>query len=126
MAACNLVLGSYQYASRDSLGFAIKATACVINGELKEIFKHPKTDDGTKNSLKGLIAVYQDVYYAEDQVTPEVGCLETVFEDGVLKKEYTLKEIRQRINEGLNHPFGKEACKKRLLVQEIWKANSRL
>lgn len=61
MAACNLVLGvgSYQYASRDSLGFAIKATACVINGELKEIFKHPKTDDGTKNSLKGLIAVYQ-------------------------------------------------------------------
>lgn len=115
MAACNLVLGvgsfSYQYASRDSLGFAIKATACVINGELKEIFKHPKTDDGTKNSLKGLIAVYQDVngvYYAEDQVTPEVesgGCLETVFEDGVLKKEYTLKEIRQRINEGLYGKF---------------------
>lgn len=61
MAACNLVLGvgSYQYASRDSLGFAIKATACVVNGELKEIFKHPKTDDGTKNSLKGLIAVYK-------------------------------------------------------------------
>lgn len=61
MAACNLVLGvgsySYQYASRDSLGFAIKATACVVNGELKEIFKHPKTDD--KNSLKGLIAVYK-------------------------------------------------------------------
>lgn len=115
MAACNLVLGvgsfSYQYASRDSLGFAIKATACVVNGELKEIFKHPKTDDGTKNSLKGLIAVYQDVngvYYAEDQVTPEVesgGCLETVFEDGVLKKEYTLKEIRQRINEGLYGKF---------------------
>ena len=90
---------------------AIKATACVINGELKEIFKHPKTDDGTKNSLKGLITVYQDangVYYAEDQVTPEVesgGCLETVFEDGILKKEYTLKEIRQRVNEGLYGKF---------------------
>lgn len=115
MAACNLVLGvgsfSYQYASRDSLGFAIKATACVINGELKEIFKHPKTDDGTKNSLKGLIAVYQDVngiYYAKDQVEEEEeygGCLETVFEDGVLKKEHTLKEIRQRINEGLYGKF---------------------
>ena len=115
MVACNLVLGvgsfSYQYASRDSLGFAIKATACVINGELKEIFKHPKTDDGTKNSLKGLIAVYQDangIYYAKDQVTPEVengGCLETVFEDGILKKGYTLKEIRQRVNEGLYGKF---------------------
>ena len=115
MAACNLVLGvgsfSYQYASRDSLGFAVKATACVVNGELKEIFKHPKTDDGTKNSLKGLIAVYQDVngiYYAKDQVTPEVedeGCLETVFENGILKKEYTLKEIRQRVDKGLYGKF---------------------
>lgn len=111
MAACNLVLGvgsySYQYASRDSLGFAIKATACVVNGELKEIFKHPKTDDGTKNSLKGLIAVYKGLdgkYTATDQVSIEEekeGCLETVFEDGILKKEYSLEEIRQRIDHGL-------------------------
>lgn len=125
MAACNLVLGvgsySYQYASRDSLGFAIKATACVVNGELKEIFKHPKTDDGTKNSLKGLIAVYKGLdgkYTATDQVSIEEekeGCLETVFEDGILKKEYSLEEIRQRIDHG--HPFGKEACKKRLLEE---------
>ena len=76
MAACNLVLGvgSYQYASRDSLGFAIKATACVVNGELKEIFKH---DDGTKNSLKGLIAVYKgldedfELYTNESPVFPK-------------------------------------------------------
>ena len=111
MAACNLVLGvgsySYQYASRDSLGFAIKATACVVNGELKEIFKHPKTDDGTKNSLKGLIAVYKGLdgkYTATDQVSIEEekeGFLETVFEDGILKKEYSLEEIRQRIDHGL-------------------------
>lgn len=79
----------------------------MINGELKEIFKHPKTDDGTKNSLKGLIAVYQDVngiYYSEDQVSPEVeegGCLETVFEDGILKKEYSLQNIRERINKSI-------------------------
>ena len=111
MAACNLVLGvgsfSYQYASRDSLGFAIKATACVINGELKEIFKHPKTDDGTKNSLKGLIAVYQDdkgKYYAVDQVSEkeeQEGCLETVFLNGILTKDYSLSEIRKRINESI-------------------------
>lgn len=111
MAACNLVLGigsySYQFASRDSLGFAIKATACMINGELKEIFKHPKTDDGTKNSLKGLITVEQEdngKYYAVDQVSPKeemCGCLETVFENGILKKEYSLKEIRERIDNSL-------------------------
>lgn len=127
MAACNLVLGvgsySYQYASRDSLGFAIKATACVVNGELKEIFKHPKTDDGTKNSLKGLIAVYKGLdgkYTATDQVSIEEekeGCLETVFEDGILKKEYSLEETDKELTMDFNHPFGKEACKKRLLEE---------
>lgn len=112
MAACNLVLGvgsfSYQYASRDSLGFAVKATACVINGELKEIFKHPKTDDGTKNSLKGLVAVYKNIpdgrYYVVDQVSEkeeQQGCLETIFLNGVLTKDYSLSEIRKRIDESI-------------------------
>lgn len=111
MAACNLVLGvgsyTYQFKSRDSLGFAVKATACKVNGVLKEIFKQPKTDDGTKNSLKGLIMVTLDVndnYVAIDQVSEEeekTGCLETVFKDGVLCKDYTLAEIRERVNKSL-------------------------
>ena len=110
LAACNLVLGvgsfTYQFKSRDSLGFAIKATACVINGELKEIFKHPKTDDGTKNSLKGLIRVEREAgkYVAYDQQSTaqeKKGCLETVFLNGKLTKEYTLREIRENIIETL-------------------------
>lgn len=51
---------TYQYKSRDSLGFAMKATWCQVNGEGREIFKDPKTDDGTKKSLKGLICVQSD------------------------------------------------------------------
>lgn len=96
-----------EYYGANSDNELIAATACVINGELKEIFKHPKTDDGTKNSLKGLIAVYKCLdgkYTATDQVSIEEekeGCLETVFEDGILKKEYSLEEIRQRIDHGL-------------------------
>ena len=110
MAACNLVLGvgsyTYQFKSRDSLGFAVKATACVINGELKEIFKQPKTDDGTKNSLKGLIKVEltDNAYVAIDQVSIEeekTGCLETVFKDGKLYKDYSLSDIRKRIDSTL-------------------------
>lgn len=110
MAACNLVLGvgsfTYQFKSRDSLGFAVKATACVINGELKEIFKQPKTDDGTKNSLKGLIKVElaDNTYVAIDQVSIEeekTGCLETVFKDGKLYKDYSLSDIRKRIDSTL-------------------------
>lgn len=110
MAACNLVLGvgsfTYQFKSRDSLGFAMKATAVRVNDELRPIFKQPKTDDGTKNSLKGLIYVEKvgDQYIAHDEVTEEQeqqGCLETVFKDGKLLKDYTLAEIRERVDSTL-------------------------
>ena len=109
-AATNLVLGvgsyTYQYKSRDSLGFAMKATWCQVNGEGREIFKDPKTDDGTKKSLKGLICVQSDgnKYIAEDQVTKEQeekGYLQTVFEDGKLVKEWTLSEIRSAVNNSI-------------------------
>lgn len=106
-AATNLVLGigsyTYQYRTRDSLGFAMKATWCQINGEPKEIFKQPKTDSGMKNSLKGLICVEMDKdgkFFATDCVSKEeetYGCLEVVFEDGKLIKEYSLAEIRERL-----------------------------
>ena len=107
-AATNLVLGigsyTYQYRTRDSLGFAMKATWCQINGEPKEIFKQPKTDGGMKNSLKGLIQVLKDEngrYYANDCVSKEeedVSCLTTVFLNGELTKDFSLSEIRNRLN----------------------------
>lgn len=109
-AATNLVLGvgsfTYQYKSRDSLGFAMKATWCQVNGEEREIFKNPKTDDGTKKSLKGLICVQEkdNKYIAEDQVSEEqeeTGCLQTVFEDGKLVKEYALEEIRHNVDNSI-------------------------
>lgn len=106
-AATNLVLGigsyTYQYRTRDSLGFAMKATWCQINGEPKEIFKSPKTDSGMKKSLKGLIRVDKDengIYCATDCVSKaqeEGGCLEVVFENGELKRKVSLKEIRERL-----------------------------
>lgn len=106
-AATNLVLGigsyTYQYRTRDSLGFAMKATWCQVNGEAREIFKSPKTDSGMKKSLKGLIRVEQDpdgIYYATDCVSKEQeagGCLETVFEDGKLVKDVSFSEIRERL-----------------------------
>lgn len=106
-AATNLVLGvgsyTYQFKSRDSLGFAMKATWCMVNGEGREIFKDPKTDSGTKKSLKGLIKVVLEdgKYKAIDQVSKEEeesGELHTVFENGNLTKDYTLSEIRERVN----------------------------
>lgn len=90
-AATNIVLGigsyTYQYNTRDSLGFAAKGawfeveerdescknctnSDCIEAEKLEakdclvkksyNIYKDPVTDDGTKKSLKGLQAVHQD------------------------------------------------------------------
>lgn len=84
----------------------INATACTTKGQPREIFKHPKTDDGTKNSLKGLIRVEEEngKYVAYDQQTKDAelgGCLKTVFVNGDLVREYSLSEIRERVNSTL-------------------------
>lgn len=110
-AATNLVLGvgsyTYQYKSRDSLGFAMKATWCQVNGEGREIFKDPKTDNGMKKSLKGLIRIDKDLfgnYEAVDQVSPseeEKGELKTVFKNGILTKDWSLSEIRENVDESI-------------------------
>ena len=109
-AATNLVLGvgsfTYQFKSRDSLGFAMKATWCQVNGEEREIFKDPKTDEGTKKSLKGLICVQGEPnkYVAIDQVSKDMessSYLQTVFEDGKLITDWSLSEIRENVNNSI-------------------------
>lgn len=61
-ASSNIVFGvgsyTYQYLTRDTLGFAIKATFAVIDENGYNIFKAPKTDSG-KNSAKGLLSVVE-------------------------------------------------------------------
>ena len=73
-ASTNVVLGigsfTYQYNTRDTFGFAMKATYGEVNGEGREIYKDPITDDGTKKSAKGLIKIEKidDSYRLMDQV----------------------------------------------------------
>lgn len=104
-AASNIVFGvgsyTYQYVTRDTFGFAMKATYGEVNGEGRELFKDPVTDSGIKKSAKGLIVVHRDengdYSYVDGQETDEGGELEVVFENGVLCKDQTLSEIRDRI-----------------------------
>jgi nicotinamide phosphoribosyltransferase len=88
--------------TRDTFGFAVKATYGEVNHEGREIFKDPVTDDGTKKSAKGLLKVEEvnGTYKLIDQVTPEQeteGALVTVFEEGKMVKDYSLSEIRTRL-----------------------------
>lgn len=105
-ASSNTVFGvgsyTYQYNTRDSLGYAMKATFGVVNGEGREIFKDPATDTGTKKSARGLLRVdkVDGEYVLRDQVTWEEeagGELETIFKDGKMVKETTLQEVRDRL-----------------------------
>ena len=87
----NIVFGvgsyTYQYVTRDTYGFAMKATYAEINGEAKELFKDPITTGSViKKSAKGLLKVILEEgnYKLIDQITAEEerkGELKTVFKN---------------------------------------------
>lgn len=105
-ASSNVVFGigsyTYQYLTRDSFGFAIKATAGTVNGEFREIQKDPVTDSGTKKSACGYIRVeeVEGEFVQHDRQTREQmegGALEVVFRDGEMVKQDTFSAIRNRL-----------------------------
>lgn len=105
-ASTNVVLGigsfTYQYNTRDTFGFAMKATYGEVNGEGRAIFKDPITDDGTKKSAKGLMKIELEngTYKLIDEVSWEEeskGELKEVFRDGKLLVDVSLAEIRKNI-----------------------------
>lgn len=96
-----------QSINRDTQRFAWKASAIRRGGIWSDVYKNPKTDP-TKASKGGrfkvsnasghfvTIPVKSGLQgYAETMEPGDI--LETVFENGEIKKEYTLKEIRQRV-----------------------------
>lgn len=121
-AANNVVLGigsyTYQYVTRDSLGFALKVTCGTIDGVETPMFKDPITDkvagNSFKKSQKGLCYVtygddgrmtYTDGWTSEtladeEKRTGKKNLLIPVFKDGKLLVDYTLDEIRDRLNDG--------------------------
>ncbi len=108
-ASNNVVLGigsfTYQYNTRDTFGLACKATWVQVKGEGTPCFKDPITDNGTKKSAKGLLAVQAAgdgrLTVAMDvtrQVEVNHNLLETVFLNGKLEREETFAGIRDRLN----------------------------
>jgi nicotinamide phosphoribosyltransferase len=114
-ASTNVVLGigsfTYQYNTRDTFGFAMKATYVEVNKpkfagdfnpEGREIFKDPITDDGTKKSATGLLRVTtgEDGYKLVDRQTwasEQTGELKTIYSDGNFYNQTTLTEIRGKL-----------------------------
>lgn len=120
-ASSNVVLGigsyTYQYVTRDTYGFAMKATYGEVMktygdyakvAEPRPIFKDPKTDDGTKKSAYGLLMVEEECYGSGISVRENVsweeeakGILIPIFKDGKALNLTTLAEIRGRVEKYL-------------------------
>lgn len=112
-ASANVVLGigsfTYQFVTRDTWGFAVKATFGRVNGIDRNIFKDPKTDQGSasKKSAKGLLRVIRDEHDVlrlvecstwADYMDDDKNLLRPVFRDGKLLREHNLAELRSSIS----------------------------
>lgn len=110
IASTNVVFGigsyTYQYNTRDTLGFAVKATYAEVNKEPRKLFKNPITDSGVKKSAKGLLSVgrtqdnklicIEDVDFTKER---EMSLLETKYLDGVFVNcDSTVNSVREHIN----------------------------
>ncbi len=106
-ASTNVVLGvgsfTYQYVTRDTFGFAMKATAAIVNDEERFLFKDPVTDSGLKKSLRGRIAVVDrgngleaiDGLNRDDKVLDDL--LKTVYINGVMDRMQTFNNVQDTL-----------------------------
>lgn len=109
--------GLLQQLDRDTQRFAMKMCAAVINGEMREVFKQPKTDP-SKASKKGyltLLAAKPDhpnpaargyTYGSTNMfgVVSDADVMETVFENGKALVEFSLDEARALSDAQANYP----------------------
>lgn len=111
-ASCNIVFGigsyTYQYNTRDTFGFAVKATAVQVDDEVIELFKAPKTEKDTlKKSAKGFLRVVKDeannfVLQQEQEfgiaeIPTHSGELKLMYSNSVFTNPITLAEVTANI-----------------------------
>ena len=94
--------------TRDTFSSCIKATYCEIDNRPYPIFKDPK-DGGFKKSQRGCCIVtkdenqqlsFQDGYTWEQACESKDNLLDTVYINGKLIKEQSLREIREILHNG--------------------------
>jgi nicotinamide phosphoribosyltransferase len=98
-----------QNVNRDTMKFAMKASAIEIDGRWSEVYKDPVTDSG-KRSKRGRLALVRDRGVLRTVRREDVGArgnvLRTVYRDGRLLVDETFDTIRARVRsaEGASAP----------------------
>lgn len=108
----NMVFGigsyTYEYCTRDTNGFAMKATAVRRGDKVEAIFKKPVTDSGEKTSHVGIPCVYKTddspsekpVYFVKTTTEPaelDNCAFQKVFSNGDLLVQHNFNDIRKRV-----------------------------
>lgn len=103
----NIVFGMggalLQQVNRDTYKFAFKTSNAIINNSDFEVYKQPKTMP-EKNSKPGRVYLVYNKEAGRYQTVKHVPkfhyepAMETVFEDGIIKKIQTVDEIRGRLD----------------------------
>ncbi|AYR03235.1 nicotinate ribosyltransferase [Gordonia phage Octobien14] len=104
-ASTNVVFGvgsyTYQHNTRDTFGSAMKATWAEVDGKGVNLLKDPITDDGTKKSATGRLAVVNSEYGGDlkliERATPEAeqwSLLKPIWENGQFVQRVTFADVR--------------------------------
>lgn len=106
-ASTNWVAGigsySYQMITRDTFGSAVKATYVEVDGEGRNIQKDPETDDGTKKSATGRLAVLYTadgtLYLVQEATDEQIAqsVIQPVWENGKFLKHFAYSEVRANL-----------------------------
>jgi len=112
-ASTNIVYGlgsyTYQYVTRDTFASAIKATWVSVGTESRSIAKDPVTDNGTKKSAKGRLAVVRNTEGELVLLDEEAGAtaentpfneLKTVWRNGEFLRYQSFAEVRNVLANG--------------------------
>lgn len=107
-ASTNVVFGvgsfTYQYNTRDTFGSAMKATWAEVDGKGVNLFKDPATDDGTKRSATGRLAVLPTGLNGELVLYERAGgyqeknsVLQPVWENGKFVERLSFADVRENL-----------------------------
>lgn len=106
-ASSNVVFGvgsyTYQMNTRDTFGSAMKATWAKVGANEYNLLKNPVTDDGTKKSATGRLAVLRDLHgelvlvQNADKYDESASELRPVWENGKFLRRQSFSEVRNTL-----------------------------
>lgn len=101
-----------QQHDRDTNKFAMKCSSITVNGENRDVFKSPITDNGKRSKAGRLDLVatatpdgvlqYSTVVLSPERNSHDLSIMQTVYENGELLVDDDLETIRKRSNQNTN------------------------